>query len=66
MPALREAYPHLTARYERYYRGSYAPKDYSQQVIAKVSELREKYGFSERMHAPAPKSEPAGQLQLAL
>jgi len=66
MPALREAYPHLTARYEKYYRGSYAPKEYTQQVLAKVSELREKYAFSERAHAPAPKSEPLGQLQMAL
>jgi DNA repair photolyase len=66
MPALRAAYPHLTPRYEKYYRGAYAPKDYTQQVIAKVSELREKYGLSERVHAPAPKTEPAGQLPMAL
>jgi DNA repair photolyase len=66
MPALRAAYPHLTARYERYYRGAYAPKDYTQQVMAKVSELRAKYGFAERAHAPASKGEPAGQLQMAL
>jgi len=66
MPALREAYPHLTPRYERYYRGPYAPKDYTRQVLTKVSELREKYGFDERAHTPAPKGEPAGQLQMAL
>jgi len=66
MPALREAYPHLTARYEKYYRGAYAPKEYTQQVLAKVSELREKYGFGERTHAPAPQREHAGQLQMAL
>ena len=66
MPALREAYPHLTARYEKYYRGAYAPKEYTQQLLAKVSELRERYGFSERAHAPAPQREPAGQLQMAL
>ena len=66
MPALRETYPHLTARYEKYYRGAYAPKDYTQQVMAKVSELRAKYGFSERPHAPALKGEPVGQLQMAM
>ena len=66
MPALREAYPHLTPRYEKYYRGAYAPREYTQQVMAKVNELREKYGFSERAHAPALKSEPVGQLQMAL
>ena len=66
MPALREAYPHLMPRYEKYYRGAYAPKDYTQQVLAKVSELREKYGFRERTHAPAPQREHSGQLQMAI
>ncbi len=66
MPALREAYPHLTSRYAKYYRGAYAPKDYTHQVMAKVSELREKYGFSERFRAPAPQRQHAGQLQMAL
>jgi DNA repair photolyase len=66
MPALRETYPHLTTRYEKYYRGAYAPKDYTRQVLAKVSELREKYGFTARAHAPAPKDEPTGQLQMVL
>jgi DNA repair photolyase len=66
MPALREAYPHLVPRYEKYYRGAYAPKEYTQQVLAKVSELREKYDFSERAHAPAPPREHPGQLQMAI
>jgi DNA repair photolyase len=66
MPALREAYPHLMPRYEKYYRGAYAPKEYTQQVLAKVSELREKYDFSERDHAPAPAREARGQLQMAI
>lgn len=66
MPALREAYPHLTPRYEKYYRGAYAPKEYTQQVLAKVSELRERYGFSERSDRPAPRREHSGQLQMAL
>lgn len=66
MPALRAAYPHLTSRYEKYYRGSYAPKEYTQQVLAKVSELRSRYGFTERAHPPTREQEPAGQLQLAI
>jgi DNA repair photolyase len=66
MPALREAYPHLMPRYEKYYRGAYAPKEYTQQVLAKVSELREKYDFGERAHAPAPQQERVGQLQMAI
>jgi len=66
MPALREAYPHLMPRYEKYYPGAYAPKEYTQQVMAKVSELRKKYGFTERTHAPAPRPAQAGQLQMAI
>jgi DNA repair photolyase len=66
MPALREAYPHLMPRYEKYYKGAYAPKEYTQQVLAKVSELRERYGFNERAEAPAPRRDYSGQLQLAI
>jgi DNA repair photolyase len=66
MPALREAYPHLTPRYEKYYRGSYAPKEYTRQVLAKVSELRERYGFAERTHQPSPQRQHTGQLPLAI
>jgi len=66
MPALREAYPYLMPRYEKYYRGPYAPKEYTQQVLAKVSELREKYGFAERPHSSAPGQPGRGQLQMAL
>jgi DNA repair photolyase len=46
MPALRAAYPHLAGKYERYYRGAYAPKDYTRAVIATVDRIREKYGFT--------------------
>jgi len=34
--------------------------------LAKVSELREKYGFRARTHAPAPQREHSGQLQMAI
>ena len=52
MPALREAYPHLLPRYLKYYRGSYAPKYYTQEVLAKVAELRDKWGLGWRQTAP--------------
>lgn len=65
MPALREAYPHLAGKYDRYYRGPYAPKDYTREVIALVNRVRRKVGFAEDHHRPrAP--EPRGQLQLAI
>jgi DNA repair photolyase len=66
MPALREAYPHLMPHYEKYYRGAYAPKDYTRQVLAKVSELRAKYGFVDEDNAPPVISEPQGQLRMAV
>lgn len=65
MPALREAYPHLAGKYERYYRGAYAPKDYTREVIALVGRIRERHGFGAghpRHREPAP----AGQMALAL
>jgi DNA repair photolyase len=63
MPALREAYPHLTEKYERWYTGSYAPKQYTEQVIAKISELRDRWGFADRHRKPAPVR---GQMSLGL
>ncbi len=62
MPFLREAYPHLSERYAKYYRGVYAPKTYTQEVHRVVSRLRLKYGLAE-----APRVQPsAGQLQLVI
>jgi DNA repair photolyase len=65
MPALREAYPHLAGKYERYYTGPYAPKDYTRDVIAIVNRLRAKWGFATDPHRPRV-PEPRGQLQLAI
>ncbi len=65
MPALREAYPHLAGKYERYYRGPYAPKDYTREVIAIVNRVRERCGFAADHHRPRG-PEPRGQLQLAI
>jgi DNA repair photolyase len=67
MPALREAYPHLAGKYERYYRGAYAPKDYSREVIALVNRLRERHGFGEtQRHRERPGRGPAPNSQMAL
>ena len=42
----RAAYPHLAGKYDRYYRGVYAPKDYTREVIASINRIRERYGFT--------------------
>lgn len=62
MPFLREAYPHLSERYARYYRGVYAPRSYTQDVHRVIERLRLKYGLV-APRAPRPS---AGQLQLAM
>ena len=62
MPFLREAYPHLSERYSRYYRGPYAPKSYTQDVHRVVDRLRLKYDLV----APRRVQPSAGQLELAM
>ncbi len=62
MPFLRETYPHLLPQYERFYRGAYAPRRYSQEVGAAVQELRERWELT-------PRQEPlqhVGQMELAM
>ena len=62
MPFLREAYPHLSERYAKYYRGSYAPRTYTQDVHRTIEGLRRKFGLM-----PPARVEPsAGQMQLAM
>ncbi|MCH7698726.1 MAG: radical SAM protein [Chloroflexi bacterium] len=63
MPFLRETYPHLLPTYERFYRGAYAPKNYTKNVTAAVEELREQFGMTPDRR---PAQEPIGQLQLAV
>jgi len=62
MPVLREAYPHLLDRYVKYYKGSYAPKYYTQEVLAKVAELREKWG----LNRPRERQSAKGQLSMGI
>ena len=64
MPFLREAYPHLLPEYHRLYRGAYAPERYTEQVMAKIDELRSRYGLHER--GAMAQGEERGQLALAL
>jgi DNA repair photolyase len=62
MPFLREAYPHLSERYAKYYHGAYAPRTYTQDVHRVVEGLRHKFGL-----IPPERSMPAaGQLQMAM
>ncbi len=63
MPFLRETYPHLLPQYERFYRGAYAPRRYTEEVQAAVQQLRERVGLTPRDEQPR---QPVGQLQLAL
>ncbi|MBI2723896.1 MAG: radical SAM protein [Chloroflexi bacterium] len=63
MPFLREAYPHLSERYARYYRGAYAPASYTQDVHRALDALREKHGMDARSLAPASS---AGQMAMAM
>ena len=44
MPLIRETYPHLTPGYNRLYRGNtYAPKEYTKQVLKLVEEARHRW-----------------------
>jgi DNA repair photolyase len=63
MPFLRETYPHLLPQYERFYRGAYAPRSYSQDVSGAVAQLRERWELTPRHETPRPQ---AGQLALAI
>jgi DNA repair photolyase len=62
MPLLREAYPHLSEKYAKYYRGAYAPRTYTQDVHRTVQELRRKYDLLPSRHVEPS----AGQLQMAM
>ncbi len=66
MPFLRETYPHLLPQYERFYRGAYAPRRYTQEVSAVVQELRERWGLTPRQPASGGPRQSVGQLQLAM
>jgi DNA repair photolyase len=45
MPMLRETYPHLTTTYDKMYRKTYAPKDYTSMVLKAVDKARWEWGL---------------------
>ena len=64
MPMLREAYPHLSPAYAKLYRKTYAPKDYTAQVMKIVEDARLSWGLSARVPVKEM-PQPQRQLQLA-
>ena len=65
MPLLRETHPHLTQAYATMYRKTYAPKEYTDRVMAIVDEARRHW----RLGTKSPPRTMQGtqqQLQLAL
>ena len=64
MPMLREAYPHLTAGYNRLYRKTYAPGEYTKGVLNTVDRARRKWDMTDRAKVQADIQQ-RGQLALA-
>jgi hypothetical protein len=64
MPFLRETYPHLLPQYERFYKGAYAPRTYTDEVHRAVQQLRERWGLTGQREER--RRNPVGQLQMAL
>ncbi|MFQ6031117.1 MAG: radical SAM protein [Dehalococcoidia bacterium] len=61
MPLIRESYPYLTPGYTKLYRQTYAPKEYTQQVLRLVDEARHKWDLPVGVPPKAMKSS-QGQL----
>ncbi len=64
MPMLREAYPHLTEAYAKLYRKTYAPKEYTAQVMKLVADARRNWGLCS-MEPARNLQGPQRQMQLA-
>jgi DNA repair photolyase len=64
MPFLRETYPHLLPQYTRFYKGAYAPRNYTEEVRAAVDRLRESVGIRERRDDR--RRESVGQIKMAI
>ena len=65
MPMLREAYPHLTPSYAKLYRKTYAPPDYTSEVLKLVDDARRRWRLPS-MEPTKKMRQPKRQLQLAL
>ena len=64
MPMLRETYPHLTEAYAKIYRKTYAPKEYTNQVMNLVADARRNWGVYS-MEPARNLQDPQRQMQLA-
>jgi len=50
MQVLKKSYPHLTAKYDKLYKGGYSPDpEYSGEIARKVARFCEKYKIADRM-----------------
>ena len=65
MPLLRETYPRLVPAYDRLYRKTYAPREYTQRVMEVVDRARRQWGLSIRPDSRSLRGSKR-QLQLAL
>lgn len=64
-PHLRELYPHMMPQYLRHYQGPYPGASYTQEVLAQIEALRQRYHLPERPPL-APSTARRGQLALSL
>ena len=64
MPMLREAFPHLTPGYNRLYRKTYAPGEYTKGVLDTVDRVRRQWDLPDRATVQANMQQ-RGQLALA-
>lgn len=65
MPMLREAHPHLSQAYAAMYRKTYAPKEYTDRVMAMVDEARHTWSLGSK-RPPRTMQSRQRQLELAL
>ncbi len=64
MPLIKEAYPYLAPGYSKLYRKTYAPKEYTRDVLKVVDEARHSWGLP-AVTQPRQLKPLQGQLQLA-
>jgi hypothetical protein len=62
---LREAHPHLSQAYAAMYRKTYAPKEYTDRVMAMVDEARHTWSLGSK-RPPRTMQSRQRQLELAL
>ncbi len=63
MPMLRETHPRLVPAYAKLYRKTYAPRDYTQQVMDEVDRARRRWNLASK---PEPRTLEGQQRQLQL